>query len=275
MIWLVMAVGSGFFNAFWSALSQKLTKHISTREFTMVFRLQTSLMLLPFALLEWTWPMSWTWWAFTIGSGIFEGGRIWCLTTGVKKDYYSTFAFYNLAPFFTVLAAPLVLPERQPPTLLLGGCLIAIGAIVFHRLGRWSWLGLMGALFSTIAAIFSKIALNDAPPLFFTFWSFLVGVLVLIPMKHIEPGHMKGKRKFSWKDWKGLMPLAFLSFLASLLFYIALKHAPVSKINPLVKSNLLFGYLFSHYLLKEKKEWKSKALGGGLILAGLILVAVA
>jgi uncharacterized membrane protein len=64
-------------------------------------------------------------------------------------------------------------------------------------------------------------------------------------------------------------------FLTSLLFYIALKQAPVSKINPLVRANLLFGFFFSYYLLKEKTGWKSKVLGGGFIFGGLILVAIA
>lgn len=275
MLWLVMAVVAGFFNAFWSALSKKLLEHLSAREFTMVFRIQTCLLLLPFALFQWSWMTSWKWWAFTVASGIFEGGRIWLLTTGVKKDYYSTYAFYNLTPFFTVLTAPILLSEPQPPTLLLGGALIALGAFVFHKLGRWSWPGLIGALFSTIAAVLSKKALVDAPPLFFTFWSFLVGAFMLIPLEHLEPQRHKGSRRMNWEDWKKIFPVAFLSFVASLLFYVALKYAPVSKINPLVRANLLFGFLFSYYLLKEKKGWKSKVLGGGLIFAGLILVAFA
>jgi len=72
-----------------------------------------------------------------------------------------------------------------------------------------------------------------------------------------------------------LLVPAFWSFLASLLFYVALSHAPASKINPLVRANLLFGFLFSYYLLKETKNWVHKVWGGGLILAGLILVAIA
>ncbi|HTC19618.1 MAG TPA: DMT family transporter [bacterium] len=142
-------------------------------------------------------------------------------------------------------------------------------------MGRWSWPGLIGAVFSTIAAILSKKALMDSPPLFFTFWSFFVAALILIPLEHFEPKRMKGARGINKKDWMEILPIAFLSFFASLLFYVALKYAPVSKINPLVRANLLFGFFFSYYLLNEKTGWKSKALGGGLIFAGLILVAIA
>lgn len=275
MIWLAMAVVAGFFNAFWTALSKKLLTRLSSREFTMVFRTQVCLMLFPFALFQWSWMARWQWWALTAAAGVFEGGRIWLLTTGVKKDYYSTYAFYNLTPFFTVLTAPWLLSESQPPALVAGGILVALGAFVFHQMGRWSWPGFLGAIFSTVAAVLSKKALVDSPPLFFTFWSFLVAALILIPLEYLEPKRMKGTRGLTQRDWREVLPVAFLSFLASLLFYVALKYAPVSKINPLVRANLLFGFFFSYYLLKEKAGWKSKALGGGLIFAGLILVAAA
>ena len=98
MIWLAMAVLAGFFNAFWTALSKKILEHRSAREFTLVFRTLTCLFLLPFALWQWTWPLPMKWWLLTGLAGILEGVRIWFLTLGVKKDYYSTYAFYNFSP---------------------------------------------------------------------------------------------------------------------------------------------------------------------------------
>ncbi len=273
MIWLGMAVVAGFFNAFWTALSKKLLQHQSPREFTLVFRALTALFLLLPAFFQWTWPNSLKWWSLTFAAGLFEGLRIWMLARGVQKDYYTTYAFYNLTPFFTVLAAPLVLGEAQTGSLVFGGCLIALGAFVFHRLGKWSWTGLWGAVFSTAGVIFNKLALADAPPLYFAFWSFGIGALVLIPLEAM--GGAKLRVKVMKKEWKKMLPVAFLSFVASVLFYIALAHAPASKINPLVRANLLFGFIFSYYLLKERQGWKSKALGGGLIMAGLVLVAFA
>lgn len=268
-----MAVVAGFFNALWTALSKKQLVRLSPREFTLAFRLLTALFLLPFAFFEWTWPLSWKWWGLTLLAGFCEGLRTWMLVRGVKSDYYTTYAFYNLTPFLTVLAAPLFLPESQSGSLLLGGVLIAFGAFVFHRMGAWSWGGLWGAVFSTAGVIVNKMALVESPPLFFAFWSFGIGALCLIPLESLA--HSSLRPKVMKKEWKSVAMPAFWSFLASVLFYIALAHAPASKINPLVRANLLFGFLFSYFLLKERKNWKHKALGGGLILAGLILVAVA
>jgi drug/metabolite transporter (DMT)-like permease len=273
MIWLWMAVTAGFFNALWTALSKKVLVHLSPREFTLVFRLLTALFLFPLALYQWTWPLSLKWWGITLLAGFFEGLRTWMLVRGVKTDYYTTYAFYNLTPFFTVIAAPLFLPESQNGSLIMGGVLIALGAFVFHRMGKWSWGGLWGAIFSTAGVITNKIALADAPPLFFAFWSFGIGALVLIPLESLARTSLRPQ--VMRKEWRKVLAPAFWSFLASVLFYLALAHAPASKINPLVRANLLFGFLFSYFYLREKKNWAHKALGGGFILAGLILVAVA
>lgn len=274
MIWLGMAVAAGFFNAFWTALSKKVLQKQYPREFTLVFRALTALMLLPWAFFEWTWPLPLKWWGLTLAAGICEGLRTWMLVRGVKRDYYTTYAFYNLTPFFTVLAAPAILGEPWTGWLVLGGFLIALGAFTFHRMGQWSWTGISGAVFSTAGVIFSKWALGGSPPLFFAFWSFGIGALVPIPLEAVIGG---GRLRPSAmrREWRSVVVPAFLSFIASVLFYVALAHAPASRINPLVRANLLFGFLFSYFLLGERKGWKSKALAGGLIFVGLILVAVA
>src|SRR5258708_28312526 len=107
------------------------------------------------------------------------------------------------------------------------------------------------------------MALADSPPLFFALWSFGIGALILIPLEAIRGGKLRPT--VMTREWKNVLAPAFWSFIASVLFYVALSHAPASKINPLVRANLLFGFPFSYYLLKEKKGWKYKLLGGGLI----------
>jgi uncharacterized membrane protein len=194
------------------------------------------------------------------------------LARGVKKDYYSTFAFYNLTPFFTVLAAPLLLKEAQSGSLVAGGVLIALGAFFFHRIGGWSWTGLCGAVFSTAAVIVSKMALETAPPLYFAFLSFAIGALALYPLEAL--GGSPLRPRVLRRDWREVLRPALWSFIASVLFYIALDHAPASKINPLVRANLLFGFFLSYYMLGERKDWRFKALGGGLIAIGLLFVAL-
>ncbi len=208
-----------------------------------------------------------------LAAGICEGLRFWFLAIGVKKDYYSSYAFFNLNPFFTVLLAPLILHEAQPPTLILGGVLIAAGALLFHRMGKFSWPGLWGALFSTGGVIASKMALDYAPPLVLAFWSFGVAALFLIPLEAVGGNPLRwGKIR---ENFTSILPVSFWSLVATVLFYVALAHAPASKINPLVRANLLFGFLFSYYMLKEKEGWRNNVLAGGLILLGLLLVAFA
>ncbi len=267
-----MAMVAGFFNALWTALSKPVLFRLSSREFTLVFRALTSLFLLPFALAEWDWPLQAAWWGWMILAGLFEGFRIWLLTQGVKRDYFSTYAFYNLSPLFTVLLAPWLLGEPQGVPLILGGVFLAAGAFVFFRLGRWSWPGLFGAILSTGSVIASKQALQYSGPYVLVFWTFAVGAVALSPLEAL------GGNRIRWKlirvEMKRILPVAFWSLVATLLFYTALFHAPASKVNPLVRANLLFGFPLSYFLLGEKDDWRSKAWGGLLILMGLALVAV-
>ncbi|HUO57667.1 MAG TPA: DMT family transporter [bacterium] len=272
MTWLALAVGGGFFNALWTALSKKVLANQTPREFTLAFRAMTCLFLLPFAAFQWVWPLPTRWWLLALAAGVLEGLRIYLLTIGVTQDYYSTYAFFNLTAFFTVLLAPLFLPESQSLWLVLGGLCMAAGAFVFHRLGRWSWPGLTGALASTLWAIASKDALRDSPPLFFAFWCFGISAFILFPLDYL--GGKPLRWKILGKHWKETAWVSFWSLWATVLSYLALAHAPASKVNPLIRSNLLFGFFFSYYLLGEKKGWRLKALGGGLIVAGLVLVAL-
>jgi drug/metabolite transporter (DMT)-like permease len=154
-----------------------------------------------------------------------------------------------------------------------GGALIALGAFLFHRMGRWSWPGFWGAILSTGGVIASKEALAHAGPFVLAFWSFGVAALLLIPLEAL------GGQPLRWsavrRELHGVLRPAFGSLVATLLFYMALAHAPASKVNPLVRANLLFGFLFSYYHLKERRGWRHNALAGGLILLGLLLVALA
>jgi drug/metabolite transporter (DMT)-like permease len=274
MIWMLLAVVAGFFNAFWTALSKPILKKIPPRNFTLVFRFLTCLLFLPFALCYWTWPSSLKWWGITLVVGLLEGARIWLLTIGVKKDYYSTYAFYNLSPFFMVLAAPLILGERITGLLVLGGLLISLGAFLFYRMGRWSWAGLIGALFSTFSALLSKSALEVVSPFFFSFWVFGIGAFVLLPLESRIQAGGGPSGTFRPGTWKKILPIAFWSFVASILFYTALKYAPASKVNPLFRANLLFGFLLSYFMLNEKEHWKEKVFGGAIILLGMGLVVL-
>jgi uncharacterized membrane protein len=267
-----MAVVAGFFNALWTAQSKAVLQKLNPREFTLIFRLATAFLLFLPACLQFKWIPSWEWWGLVFLAGLFEGLRTWMLARGVKKDYYTTYAFYNLTPFFTVLAAPLLLKEAQGGALVTGGVLIALGAFAFHSVGGWSWTGLGGAVFSTAGVIVSKMALEQGAPLYFAFLSFFIGALVLYPLEAL--GGSPLRRKVMEREWREVLQPALWSFIASVLFYVALTYAPASKINPLVRANLLFGFFLSYYMLKERKDWRFKALGGGLILAGLVLVAL-
>lgn len=271
---LVFAVSAGFFNALWTAQAKKILKFFSPRIFTFGFRLLTSLFLLPAALWEGRWRFPAAWWGLMALAALFEGLRIWLLTLGVRRDYYATYAFYNLSPFFTVMLAPPLLGEARPPTLWIGAVFISLGAFFFHRVGSFSKAGFWGALLSAGGAIAAKAALAIHPsPFVFSFLTFTVGAVFLWPLEgwgKLRETALALPKIFTAAFWP-----AFWSFCATALFYTALAEAPASKVNPLVRANLLFGFFISYAWLKERKHWRNRLLAGGLISAGIFFIFTA
>jgi uncharacterized membrane protein len=73
------------------------------------------------------------------------------------------------------------------------------------------------------------------------------------------------------KNRKIMLP-AFFSSIATITYFTSLNMAPMTKVAPLMRFNLLFGFLLSYFMLKEVKDWKGKLIGGGLVLLGGVLV---
>ena len=274
IIWLPMVLLAAFCNALWTALSQKQLADLSAYDFTLLLRGLTTLFLLPLFLLDLHWPLTATFWLATLGVGILEMLRISALAIGIRKDYYSTYALYNTSPFFTLLIVPHLLPERITPLLWLGAGLIVAGAVLFYGMGKLSLPGLFCAVASSLGAVLSKLAISESSAFFFTFAAFVIGLTLMA-----ASGKLIQKRDLhflcAWPIVKKILPLAFYSFIATVSYYSALELAPVSKVQPLVRSNLLFGFLFSYFLLKETEHWRQKIMAGGVILLGCVIIGLA
>ncbi|MBI5789463.1 MAG: EamA family transporter [Candidatus Schekmanbacteria bacterium] len=274
MLWIPMVISAAVLNALWTALSQKHLTDMSSFNFTLLLRGLTTIFFFPFFLLDLKWPLSLTFWLAAGGAGLLEVVRIGYLAYGIRSDYYSTYAIYNTAPLFTLMMVPFILPEKISLLLWLGVSCIVIGAFIFYGMGKLSIPGLICAITSSLSAVLSKIALNESPAIFFIFVSFAIGVFsMLFFARTIQ----KRDLHFLW-HWpivNKLLPLAFFSALATALYYMALDLAPVSKVQPLVRANLLFGFIFSYFLLKEKDNWQKKLFAGGVIFIGCILIGLA
>jgi len=271
-MWVYLVLAAAFFNALWTSISQKNLINIAPFDFTFIFRAFTALLLFPFFLHDFSVPMSYVFWCCTLATGLLEVIRITLLSRGIKDDYYSTYAIYNAAPIFTILIAPMVLPEKINFVLFSGALLVTLGGVIFYYIGHFSINGLFCAITSSFSGILSKIAIGYSSAYFFIFLSFSIGVLFMgiygLAFKCFS------FKKDCLKHLPKVLGTAFISMLATICYYSSVEIAPITRVSPLVRTNLLFGFMFSYFFLKEKKNWQRKMLAGGCIFLGALCIAL-
>lgn len=271
-MWAVLVCISAFFNSLWTALSQARLRQISAISFAIVFRALTALFLLPLFVYGFELPSHPIFWAATVASGLREATQVVLLSVGVRRDYYATYSMYNTAPIFLVLLAPAVLPERLSLGLLVGAALIVTGGLTFYRVGGFSIHGLLCALFSAVGTILNKIALSFSTWLFFPFVLFVIASVSLLPWGLRR--RRRGDLRETWRHPGLLVLLAFFSCIATIAYYSALQVAPATRVGPLWRINLLFAFVISYFLLRERSDWQHRLIGGTLILAGCVVVSM-
>jgi len=272
-MWAVLVCISALCNALWTALSQRRVRQISAISFAIAFRAFTVLFLLPFFIQGFDVPREPLFWAATIASGLREAVQVVLLSVGVRRDYYATYSMYNTAPLFIILLAPRLLHEHVGLWLVVGALVIVAGGLVFYRVGGLSVVGLLCAILSAVGAILNKMALWYSTWLFFPFLQFVVASASLLPWG------VRGRRgedlRTACRRPGTLLLMALLSSIAAVTYYCALQYTPATRVAPLWRINLLFAFVISYFLLREKADWQHRLTGGALILAGCILVAIA
>jgi drug/metabolite transporter (DMT)-like permease len=269
MGWVLLTLGSGVFNAFWTAMIQKRVREDGAVPFSAAMRWGVGLCLLPLAIPVWH-DYSTRWWAASAASGLLESLGVWALARGVRKDYYGTYALSNVTPFFTAVFATWLLGEAMTLSLALGVSFVVAGAVWLYWSGHWSWWGIASAFVLTFSGLSSKWVIAESGFAPHACFSFLVGALAFTLV-----GAANGKvdaRVLARNVWKNRWLILF-SGIATVCFYSALILAPINRVSALVRVNMVVGFLLSVYMLKERKRLASRALGALLILAGLVLVA--
>ncbi len=268
-----MVILAAFFNALWTALSKRQLGEMSPFQFTLMFRAITALLLLPPFLLDFKLSGSPIFWLAVLGAGTLEVIGIYSQSIGVKKDFYSTFGLANTAPLFTIFIAPIFLPEKITFILVVGAILMVVGGVIFYQIHpHISLHGIMRALSMALGGILAKIAIGYSSGLSYPFITFVIGIWLMVLVSPLKRDHMNWKKLRPFT--KKLLPLAIFSALATLLYYIAVEKAPITRVSPLVRINLVFGFLLSYYLLHEREHIKRKIFASILILLGSLLISI-
>ncbi|HVZ82000.1 MAG TPA: DMT family transporter [bacterium] len=269
MIWSLCALASGTFNALWTSRIKGRVQTEGALPFAASVRWGVVILLLPLAFVS-AGPLPARWWAFTALAGLLESLNVWTLARGSRRDYYSTYALANTAPFFTVLLAVPFLGERVTPWLVAGILLVVAGAVWLYYRDHWSWWGLAAALAGTVGNLFSKSVIGLGSPFSHAAFCFASGACLTTALS-VQQGPSGSFSRLGKNIWTN-RDLAFFSFLGTVTFYLALFHIPVSRVSPLFRVSMVVAFFLSVFHLKERRDWKGRGVGAILLLLGLLLV---
>ena len=272
-MWIILTISAAFCNALWTALSKRQLGKISPYQFTLIFRALTTLFLLPAFLYDFKISTNPVFWLAVLGAGALEMIGIHAQAIGIKRDYYSTYSLANASPFFTLIIAPYLLPEKINLILAFGAIFMVSGGIIFYQMNRrFSIYGIIRAVCVALAGILAKIAIGYSSGLTYPFITFAIGIWLMVLASPFR------QEPINWSlfkpSTKTLVPLAIVSAAATLFYYSAVQLAPITRVNPLIRVNLLFGFLLSYFMLKERDHIKRKLLAGILVIIGTIFISI-
>jgi uncharacterized membrane protein len=268
-MWVWYSLGSGFFNALWTSQIKSKVQNEGALTFTASIRWGVVVILLPFVLWQCQ-SFSARWWLYTILSGICESLGIWALAKGARKDYYSTFALSNITPLFTAILAVAFLPEKVDKLLWVGVITVIAGILWLYYRGHWSWWETASALIGAFSGLFSKLVIAESGPIIHACFSFMVGALFCSAFSLRK--HGRENAIFILKNVWTYRILIIGSALATYCFYQAVALGPLSRMSPLVRVNMIVGFLLSVFHLKEKQDWQGRGFGAVVLLSGIIMI---
>jgi transporter family protein len=136
----------------------------------------------------------------------------------------------------------------------------------------WLAWALFSALFAAATAILAKVGVEGVDANFATAirTTVVLAFTWLIAYAARQPGTFRAP---GTKTWLFLTLSGLATGLSWLCYFRALQIGPASRVAPIDKLSVALVILFGAMFLGERLTW-GKALGGGLIVAGAVIIAL-
>ena len=289
---LALVLGGASLHATWNLFAKKASAGLP---FVWLYDLVSVLVFAPFAL--WAWhgagaalpPAAW---AAILGSSVAHQAYALALQRGYRAGDFSV--VYPVArgsgPLVAVLAAVVLLGERPPPAAWAGIAAILLGILLISglRLRRRGAAGagraggptgpglLWGLLTGSIIATYTVIdgwtmhALRIQPLPYYVLGLTLRAALLAPVALRDRPALREQWRR----NARAVLTVGLLSPLAYLMVLYAMGRAPLAYVAPARELSLLIGMVLGALVLREGVG-AARLLGGGSMLAGVVLLALA
>jgi len=138
--------------------------------------------------------------------------------------------------------------------------------------GSWQVYAIGSAFFAALTALFGKIGVTGINSNFATFIRTLV-ILVVTALIISFRQEWERRQSVSRHTYVFLILSGIATGLSWLCYYRALQLGPASRVAPVDKLSVALAILLAVVFLGEQLSWKA-ALGGGMIVAGSIILAL-
>jgi transporter family protein len=151
-------------------------------------------------------------------------------------------------------------------------CAIEIKDTSMNLRESWLLFALGSAFFAALTALFGKLGVTGINSNLATFIRTIVILLVTAGILSLR-GEWSRVDSLPVRSWVFLVLSGIATGLSWLCYYRALQLGPVSKVAPIDKLSVAIAMLLGVLVLGEQVSWPL-AIGGGLIVAGAVVIAV-
>lgn len=137
---------------------------------------------------------------------------------------------------------------------------------------HWIAYALGSAVFAALVAIFGKLGLKNIDSTLATTVRAVVMAVFLVIVA-LSLGKFSQLESITGKPLLFIILSGVAGALSWLLYFLAIKYGPVSGVVALDRLSVAFALVLAALFLGEALTWKT-ALGGALIIAGALLVAL-
>ena len=262
-------------NSFWMALSKKSFKDQDSLKMAVLVRALTVVFLFPLFITHIPTPTDGIFWLYAIIAGILDVTCVYTLFLGYKRDYFTTYGLFNASPILIYIFSYFFLGGESFETLTTVGVLLTVaGGLIFAFQGHIknaSW-GIASMLLITASVMSSKMAFQYIDDSYgYPFIAFVPGTLFLFFLYGLK------RKNFSVKSvtssfTKIHLLAAFISTISTVCWFYAIKNGDLVIVYTVFRVSMVFAFIFSWFMLKERLNAKTKALAGLLTVVGTVLL---
>ena len=285
MLWLLLALGTAFFEAFKDVLSKRQLARCD--EYLLAWAYSAFGLPLTGAYLCWEGipPLGQGYLPALAGGVGLNLAAVVLYMRAIKVSHLSlTLPMLTFTPLFMLATSPLILGEFPNIWGGLGMILIISGAYAMH-LGRggagilapfralWSEPGprimLLVAFLWSFSANLDKIGVNNSSPAFWLFTFFIAMTLGLLPVVLIQSRNPMRQLRM---NFGGLFLVGLIGAVALVLQMWALTLTLAAYVISIKRMSVVFGVLFGHFVFQEQGLVR-RLVCAVVMVGGVVLIA--